>query len=220
MREKEEIKHTWNNILLFILHLILAHHNQPLQNFKDGGYNQQRCLIGYQTSANLNKKRKSCGKVKVSNHKSRASYSEVLGTPRNIPSLIAQRIYSIRIAKLTTENFNYLISFLDEVYHYLALWAILQITSNTSSHSDDSDIDDVVDGNINKSKHNKRNSKKGKKQKMPLFRKQSTNAKKRQDHQQYLAKENPEPVIDLSNCEIDEHRVVLWVAACGCLLVI
>ncbi|KAL4219600.1 E3 ubiquitin-protein ligase lrsam1 [Mactra antiquata] len=79
-----------------------------------------------------------------------------------------------------------------------------QITSNTSSHSDDSDIDDVVDGNINKSKHNKRNSKKGKKQKMPLFRKQSTNAKKRQDHQQYLAKENPEPVIDLSNCEIDE----------------
>ncbi|KAL4218298.1 hypothetical protein ACF0H5_023034 [Mactra antiquata] len=95
-----------------------------------------------------------------------------------------------------------------------------QITSNTSSHSDDSDIDDVVDGNINKSKHNKRNSKKGKKQKMPLFRKQSTNAKKRQDHQQYLAKENPEPVIDLSNCEIDEHRVVLWVAACGCLLVI
>ncbi|KAL5012900.1 hypothetical protein ScPMuIL_011451 [Solemya velum] len=39
---------------------------------------------------------------------------------------------------------------------------------------------------------------------MPLFRKQSAKARRRQEHQQYLAKESPEPCIDLSNCEIQE----------------
>ncbi|XP_053380258.1 E3 ubiquitin-protein ligase LRSAM1-like [Mercenaria mercenaria] len=75
------------------------------------------------------------------------------------------------------------------------------LSSNTQNGSSSSD--DEADGKINfqQKSQKKKGSKKGK---MPLFRKQSTKAKKRQDHQQYLAKENPEPVFDLSNCEIEE----------------
>ncbi|XP_046547780.1 E3 ubiquitin-protein ligase LRSAM1-like [Haliotis rubra] len=38
--------------------------------------------------------------------------------------------------------------------------------------------------------------------KMPLFRKQSEKGKKRQERQEYLAQDNPEPTFDLSACEI------------------
>lgn len=74
-------------------------------------------------------------------------------------------------------------------------------SSNLSANSQGgvSNSEDEMDGEINVKQ--KRNSKKGK---MALFRKQSTNAKRRQDHQQYLAQESPEPLFDLSNCEIEE----------------
>ncbi|XP_071096759.1 E3 ubiquitin-protein ligase LRSAM1-like [Haliotis cracherodii] len=40
--------------------------------------------------------------------------------------------------------------------------------------------------------------------KMPLFRKQSEKGKKRQERQEYLAQDNPEPTFDLSACEISQ----------------
>ncbi|XP_060571912.1 E3 ubiquitin-protein ligase LRSAM1-like [Ruditapes philippinarum] len=81
--------------------------------------------------------------------------------------------------------------------------SIRKSASNLSSQNANSSSEDEADGDLNlqQKSQKKKGSKKGK---MPLFRKQSTNAKKRQDHQQYLAKENPEPIFDLSNCEIEE----------------
>ncbi|KAK2150813.1 hypothetical protein LSH36_387g02085 [Paralvinella palmiformis] len=42
---------------------------------------------------------------------------------------------------------------------------------------------------------------------MPLFRKQSHSAKKRLQHQQYLAKESPEKTYDISDCELTDNVV-------------
>jgi hypothetical protein len=63
--------------------------------------------------------------------------------------------------------------------------SIRKSASNLSSQNASSSSDDEADGDLNcqQQSQKKRGSKKGK---MPLFRKQSTNAKKRQDHQQYL----------------------------------
>ena len=62
---------------------------------------------------------------------------------------------------------------------------IRKSASNLSSKDGNTSSDDELDGDINlqQKSQKKRDSKKGK---MPLFRKQSTKAKKRQDHQQYL----------------------------------
>ncbi|KAL3871234.1 hypothetical protein ACJMK2_039242, partial [Sinanodonta woodiana] len=43
-----------------------------------------------------------------------------------------------------------------------------------------------------------------KNKKMPLLRKQSDQAKKKSQYQQYLAQESPEPIFDLSGCELGE----------------
>ncbi|XP_052789874.1 E3 ubiquitin-protein ligase LRSAM1-like isoform X2 [Mya arenaria] len=75
------------------------------------------------------------------------------------------------------------------------------------STSQEISSDDETDGDLSLSTKPKRGSKKGSKKnkkKMPLFRSRSEKAKKRQHHQQYLAQENPEPVFDLSHCELEE----------------
>lgn len=79
--------------------------------------------------------------------------------------------------------------------------------SNLSSHDvSSSEEEDETDSSTH-SPSKKKGSRKRKekdKHKMPLFRKQSDKAKKRSDHQKWLAQENPEPVFDVSNCELSE----------------
>lgn len=78
---------------------------------------------------------------------------------------------------------------------------------NSKSNLSSQDVSSSEDEPDSASVPTKKGSQKKKakdKQKMPLFRKRSEKAKKRSDHQQWLAQENPEPVFDVSNCELNE----------------
>ncbi|XP_052223149.1 E3 ubiquitin-protein ligase LRSAM1-like isoform X2 [Dreissena polymorpha] len=76
------------------------------------------------------------------------------------------------------------------------------LSADPGSSSED-EADGGVDCAAPTTNHSEKGSKKGKTS-MTMFRSQSEAAKKRMQHQQYLAQEDPEPVFDLSNCELEE----------------
>ncbi|XP_056011978.1 E3 ubiquitin-protein ligase LRSAM1-like [Ostrea edulis] len=75
--------------------------------------------------------------------------------------------------------------------------------SKASGAGSDSDSIDTSSGSPITPSGSKQN-------KMAFFRKQSDACKKRMDHQLYLAQESPEPIIDITKCELEEIPPIIF----------